>query len=283
MQNCVCQRYSRQLLRGGLFLLLLCSPKIAVAEFVEVIARFDLTSWRQKDANGKPIETTNGFTARCVVATNTWVIEHDFLRNGKRTHWFVGSNIVIHTVITKKLPRENTREPSPTVSRIPEVGERFTTILETADGAPTGDLGVKLPWLAFCSGTFLKLEGRQIPLPMSTGSDAFAYKVDKTATFADSFGLPKIVEFYATGDHLKCRYHVLQSTNVAGWNFPSQLELRYYRPDKASGKWEPHGKAVGHVLSIQRGKAFQVPADVSEELETHRIGNLKQPVDPVKK
>jgi hypothetical protein len=66
------------------------------------------------------------------------------------------------------------------------------------DGHPLGDYGENLPWLAFCSGNYLKREGRLIPLPCAIlrhTRDRFAY-TDKTITFKDEPRLPKTVALY---------------------------------------------------------------------------------------
>src|ERR1041385_5834303 len=75
------------------------------AQLVEVTAEIELISWHSKDAAGQPVENRRIYSSRCVVGTNTWLIETDFVANAKETWWFIGTNIAKHTVITKKLPK----------------------------------------------------------------------------------------------------------------------------------------------------------------------------------
>jgi len=73
-------------------------------------------------------------------------------------------------------------------------------IWPSRDGHPLGDVSVNIPWLAFCSGTYLKREGRLVPLPAAIlhhTRDRFAY-TDKTETFEDTFGLPRTVDLFTS-------------------------------------------------------------------------------------
>ena len=50
-----------------------------------------------------------------------------------------------------------------------------------------------------------------------------------TAVFGDSLGLPKAVDFYTDNAQPVCRYRVVESTNVIGWNFPLHLGGNIHR------------------------------------------------------
>ena len=148
-----------------------------------------------------------------------------------------------------------------------------------------GDFGVNIPWLAFCSGTYLKREGRIIPLPAAIlrhCPDRFAYR-DVTTTFDDDLGLPKSIDLFSSqalflkshtdwdkelsfGNRytewnqktalkiqdalLVFHYAVLESTNVLGRRFPTKFEFfqtgRRYEQD---GNWFCQG--TGRVMSIR--------------------------------
>ena len=156
---------------------------------------------------------------------------------------------------------------------------------ESRDGHPMGHFGVNIPWLAFCSGTYLKREGRMIPLPAAVlrhCPDRFAY-TDITTTFNDESGLPKSVDLFSSrslflkshtdwdkelsfGDRytewnqkttleiedgvLVFHYAVLESTNLLGRTFPTKFEFfqtgRQYEQD---GNWFCQGR--GRVRAIR--------------------------------
>jgi len=253
-----------QKLVATVWLSLLFAPQHSAAQFVEVSAEIQMTSWHSKDSAGQPIEKHNSFRTHCVVGTNTWLIEHDSIINAKETWWFTGSNVVRRWVITKEIPPPHRISGTP-VFGVPPIGQHTTNIYDSIDGHPPGGLGVKLPWLAFCSGCFLKRDGRRIPLPITViEKDEFDCS-DRTSVFDDAFGLPKSVEFYTADNHLKCQYQVEQSTNVLGWSFPSHFKMVFYRPNR-DGRWEPQGAASGRVTSFREGTKAQIPADLQREI-----------------
>jgi hypothetical protein len=145
-----------------------------------------------------------------------------------------------------------------------------------------------VPWLAFCSGNYLKREGRLIPLPvpaMIFGSlaspDSLAYS-DRTLTFQDDLRLPQTVDLFAsdllfsasvtngvfqgnpdvelwkrgsTGvkwdfpdGALRFHYAVTGSTNFLGWNIPVNFE--WVRNDFEHGALVPRMGGRGRVTSI---------------------------------
>ena len=142
-----------------------------------------------------------------------------------------------------------------------------------------------MPWLAFCSGTFLKREGRIVPLPcgiLRHCPDRFAY-TDVTTTLDDKLGLPRSVDLFTAkarflaaktewdqehgfGDRytewnkkttanlqeglLVFHYAVLESTNVLGRTFPTKFEFfQTGRPYEQMGDWFCQG--IGRVKSIR--------------------------------
>src|SRR6185295_648828 len=124
------------------------------------------------------------------------------------------------------------------------IGERTTKTFNSMDGNPCSEnLGVGLPWLAFCSGTYLKRPHRRLPMPGGWDKDVY---FDKTVVFNDGFGLPKSVEFYRTDTRLSAKYQVEQSTNALGWSFPSQFSIIFYR-EGLDGAQEVQGSAYGRV------------------------------------
>jgi hypothetical protein len=160
-------------------------------------------------------------------------------------------------------------------------------VYPSSDGYPLADMGANLPWLAFCSGAYLKKEGRIIPFPLSplpNAPDGFAYS-DKTATFKDGLGLPRVVDFFTSealfkssimgpfflGLHdveywkcggmgykfggipdgrLKFHYSVAATTNFMGWTFPA--EFQFFENDlTTNGTWTSHCSGSGRMRSLR--------------------------------
>ncbi len=154
-------------------------------------------------------------------------------------------------------------------------------IRASKDGHPLGDPRVNIPWLAFCSGTFLRREGRIIPLPnviISHAYDAFGYS-DKAKTFGDELGLPQTIDLYTSkkllvasitndyfrgdrntnawkskllkiqDDVLKFHYEVNESTNFLGWRFPTKFEFVQNDLDSIGPHYSYRG--VGRALSFR--------------------------------
>jgi hypothetical protein len=170
-------------------------------------------------------------------------------------------------------------------------------IWPSPDGHPLGDRAANIPWLAFCSGPYLKRNGRLIPLPVDNlhhTPDRFAYS-DKTETFEDEFGLPRTVDLFtskslfqaSTDDFFKeaflgdryakyaesvvpslqegaimFHYAVTESTNFLGWNFPLKFEFfQKGREHVQNGNWFYRG--IGRVKSIRpaaKPKGLFVPS-----------------------
>ena len=150
---------------------------------------------------------------------------------------------------------------------------------------PLDHFGASLPWLAFCSGDYLRQPGRLIPFAAEIRQEpeAFGY-VDRTLTFSDRFGLPERVEFFTSRELLRRsprnpalqrstrdrrdlaialnpvvsapegvlvgRYQVQVSTNIAGINIPLVFQLETWRIDR-----EKHpllqGDTWGRVTSLR--------------------------------
>jgi len=160
-------------------------------------------------------------------------------------------------------------------------------IWSSSDGVPLGDEGVNIPWLAFCSGTYLKRDGRIIPLPCDTlrhTPDRYAY-LDQTEIFHDTSGLPRSVELFLSRSNyllsvedfyrgwgsrymagmkravtnlqdgaLTFRYAVTATTNFLSWTFP--LRFEFYQNGRdfiQNGSWVRRG--VGTLKSIRESSA----------------------------
>jgi len=240
------------------------------AEFVEVAAEIETFGYRLGDTNSIPKARSQTVKVRCITGSTEWYIEHDF---HVRQEWvFDGTNVVCRSAPLAGASEQGNAK----ISKV---------IWPTRDGHPMGEFGVNMPWLAFCSGTYLKREGRIVPLPcgiLRHCPDRFAY-IDTTTSFDDEFGLPRSVDLFTSKarflaahtewdqEHgfgnrytewnkktaanlqeglLVFHYAVLESTNVLGRTFPTKFEFfQTGRPYEQMGDWFCQG--VGRVKSIR--------------------------------
>lgn len=236
------------------------------AEFVEISAEIEVFGYRLADTNSIAKAKPRTVHVFCVTGTNRWYMTNDFQQ---AEQWlFDGTNVRCRTRFH--------------VEKKPNVKDEAWP---SRDGHPMGHFGVNIPWLAFCSGTYLEGEGRLIPLPAALlrhCPDRFAY-TDATTTFEDAFGLPRSVDLFSSkalflkshtdwdmelgfGNRytewnektapkiqdgvLVFHYGVLGSTNMLGRRFPTRFEFfqtgRQYELD---GNWFCQG--IGRVKSIR--------------------------------
>jgi hypothetical protein len=234
------------------------APVVRAAEYVEITIDLDST-WQSRTK-------TNHYsrTARCIVGTNVWFFEGDFLGNAKAGYWLIGTNVIEHIIITSSM---DGRPAGQFVSEYPQAGEKFTKVHSSPQGQPAGEGIANAVWLAFCSGTYLKQVGRQIPMPLGPSSQAFGYS-DRTVVFEDILGLPKSVELYTTNGQLVCKYEVLRATNFFGRTFPLEFRLvQNGQPANGRARGSSKSELLGRVTSIQPSKQPELPDEVRKELE----------------
>jgi hypothetical protein len=165
-------------------------------------------------------------------------------------------------------------EHSPLVLRATPAGHKSTHIRESIDGNPgrpvrVADLmGFDLPatvsWLAFCSGSALKQEGRQIYPPSAfwkESSIVYSGWSDVTEVFKEGLGQPKSINLVSTNSQSIFQYQVRQSTNVLGWSFPLEFYGVQYLPT-GTNSWKLHLTLKGRVTSIGPAKKPNIPAEV---------------------
>lgn len=228
----------------------------------------------------------------CITSTNEWMIE-DETDEGTLNKWcFDGLNVYNSIQRVKPMPEEVRRKFEAVLPKQPpfEVTRSNITIhvWPSPDGHPMAMAAANLTWLAFCSGPYLKREGRLIPLTLEVlrhTSDRFAY-TDRTETFADQFGLPRSVDLFLskalfvksetdfyrgtpysanfpelaikrsnslTEGAQMLHYEVTQSTNFGGWNLPTRFECSQNpRAFEQNGNWAWRG--TGQVKSLQMWK-----------------------------
>jgi hypothetical protein len=258
----------------GIFCLGLFSSQIQAAQFVEISAEIETFGYRLGDTNWIAKARRQTVKVKCITGSTGWSIEHDFHGRHERQEWAgEGTNVVLKN--------------DPEWETLKEAGFTYPKYLSTLskNGLPLGDFGVNLPWLAFCSGSYLQRDGRIIALPCAElrhCPDRFAY-TDVTTTFADELGLPRTVDLFTSkarflaaktdwdkehsfGDRytqwnkmmaanlqegwLVFHYAVLESTNVLGRNFPTKFEFfQTGRPYEQMGDWYCQG--IGRVTSVR--------------------------------
>lgn len=130
------------------------------------------------------------FPVTCSVWSNGWKIDSRFTSNGLESAFFDGTNVYrsLQAVSLEGVRTDGTS------------GSITITISPSPGGNPLGDLGLNLPWLAFCSGGYLKIPHRIVPLPVVDipgTADSLSY-TDNITTFGDEGGLPKMVELFTS-------------------------------------------------------------------------------------
>jgi hypothetical protein len=263
-------------------------PMIALGQrYVEISAEVESVTYLQS-TNGAQNKRT--YPVTCVVGKDKWSIEDEFPINATDYWYYDGTNVYQRSQITKDIQHNGN-----SLATVPfEQAKSNVTIaiIDSPGGHPLGDLGVNVPWLAFCSAPYLKQPSHQIPLPTSLARIdpyAFAYR-DGTATFEDDLGLPKTVELFTSRAQyekapfdkrlirtsrvqlarvhssaelrqdglLAFRYQAVAWTNVAGWTFPTEFKYATYRTDIA-GATQTTFSGTGRVVHIREAAE---PADI---------------------
>jgi hypothetical protein len=278
------------LLRFIVACLLLLTDCVVAEQYVEVTARIDTTSYPLVSAEGVKA-AHRSIDLICIVGTNKWRIDNDFSQNSEVKWMFDGTNVYNSRRMTRA-PSGRAVEAATKmgvgVAPFDRSNPNVTVSIEAiAGGCPLGDVGVNIPWLAFCSGPYLKRKDRIIPLPVATfhfAPDGLAYS-DRTETFKDELGLPRQVDLFTSealywlscsnfySDRppderpprkkfglqeglLKFHYAVIEQTNFFGWSFP--LAFEYVQNDlRANGNVAPRYAGIGRVTSLRLGSEPQ--------------------------
>jgi putative flippase GtrA len=281
------------------------------ADFVQISARINVIE------NRNEAEEMRSYSVLCTVGTNEWRIENDFMQGAECKWHFDGTNV--YSSIRPISP------PSKEISEKIQKGMRLAIvpfdiaksnltirIYPSSDGVPLGDQGANIPWLAFCSGSYLRRPARLIPMPVAESryeAYAFAYS-DKTDVFEDALGAPRTIELFADksliaasvkrdsfrGKHdvdlwarkrpnfesgsLRFQYAVIESTNVQGWNVPLKFEYSELVPT-TSGIVVTQSHGFGIVTNIcpsgQPNLLF-VPS-LAQTVVDYRFSNAAKGID----
>ena len=228
---------------------------------------------------------TNRWTAQLtsIVGTNAWQCEGTFSENGTQNWYYDGTNTCVGLRTTKQasfakeLPTEHyLRSFYP---ENPDPSKQTVNIYDVKGGWIPGSFSANIAWLAFCSGSYLKVPERRVPLPIidiPLSVDSFHYQ-DVVEYFEDDLRLPRSMKFLtsqalydeltrqtnysAIPDRLKTikpgfvdgtpvfRYTVQEHTNLLGWHFPLEFEFVTEQPVEHMGRLHLRG-GRGSVLTI---------------------------------
>ena len=252
----------------------------------------------------------------CIAGTNQWRIDNDFADGAEVKWWFDGTNVynAIHPIkppssdMTSKAAKFGLAMAPFQVAK----SNLTVTIRTSPFGLPLGNVGVNIPWLAFCSGTYLKQRDRIIPVPVATlanAPDGFGYS-DKTQTFEDALALPRTVDLFTSRSlyvksvtnfaekelHrkidvnpqafrdgiLKFHYVVLEWTNFMGWTLPVKFEYLQYEPGE-NGDFVARYGGTGEVASV---RASGIPGTVfdpslQQTIVDYRFGDARKSVSSI--
>jgi hypothetical protein len=259
------------------------SQAVSISCEIEIIAYPEPDHPRQERRE----ERRRKYFAEIITSTNEWSIyTQGFLANAEERHYFDGTNVYKSLRITKQMPQPTLTPGKPYMtSPSPDDGDIHVAIIP--GDHPLDNMGVNIPWLAFCSGAYLRKPGRIIPKPapvVRASPDAFGY-LDKTIIFEDSLGLPRSVELYTsraqaerglddprisrrfdretaladlgTEGSTVVRYSVEKYTNFLAWSIPTEFSLTQFRSG-TNREAIPYVGFVGKVTSLAMAL---VPAD----------------------
>jgi hypothetical protein len=215
------------------------------AQNVEVLFQLDITVWPHL---AEPrTEHRKIYNGRCIFGTGGWLIERGDSLDTKTTWWCDGTNIFQQGMITKELPEamKDLRTAGGIAVRSQPTDGRFSRMYGRSDRQPLDSISY-CTWLAFCSGSFLKSDGRTILPLLPAWEEDYS---DKTRVFHDALGLPASVEIYGQDKKPICSYRALQTTNYSGCAVPVQFELIENYPSRAEAP-KLRFRGVGTVTSI---------------------------------
>jgi len=287
-----------------------------------VISQTNFNS-QSHSANTLPTsEVTKGtWSVSCLVGPDKWMIESHFASNVISTYYFDGTNVL---EIIKLISISDTDSLRKILKGNLPVPRRTTNVtdwcfLNISPGAhPLANLGANLPWLAYCSGNYLRDTGHVIPLPGAVirhVQGAFGYASD-LETFDDPLGLPKNlvlsaskVLFASAVSHeslirtgrsalevqnvrkpvsgipegfIRARYSVLAHTNFDGRQIPISFTYEQYLP-ATNGASIQTLSVHGLVVSLKSALPPELPLLTSQRYSVvdYRFQDKRKMVDEI--
>ena len=235
----------------------------AMAQYVDLSAQIEVNVWSTQPGTPSWFQDSRAqlrpITVHCVVNSNSWVMDDDFVSESARTtHWFTGTNIVEYDLVNGTSPLAQSR------------------VTASNDGNPCRGTNqsdqltmvARIAWLAFCSGPCLRREGREIFPPSDLWKDLLTVKrfLDETVTFDDSLGLPKVMNLTTGNGQPIFQYRTVSSTNVSGWEFPLEFKVAQYRPvhgfpraTTETNGWQLEFTATGKVTAVKPTSQPKLP------------------------
>lgn len=141
---------------------------------------------------------SNTWSSRCVFGQKKWLIESHFARNGIDYFYCDGTNVYwtsqITSVSTNPPPiLKNILSSRPIEqTNLPKATDPI--ILSITPGIhPLSDTGANLPWLSYCSGSYIRNPNQLMPLIAAIvrhDPTSFAFE-HQEEVFSDDLGLPK--------------------------------------------------------------------------------------------
>jgi hypothetical protein len=274
--------------RIGVAVLFLMAWFSARAEqYVRISAEVETYEYRRGDTNNISGKAT--FLADCIVGLQHWRVDNNYSRNADVCWFFDGTNIINTSRISRALPPEVSQALRERFSLTPSMPEKTSSnsmfrVYSLAPGVPLGDVGVNIPWLAYCSGSYLKVADQRIPMPFTEfGGHSAAATSNPVVTFADDLGLPKAIEIVSHPDHSPLlRYVVAVATNIGGWNVPLEFHLLQFQRTQGGGTAVAYG-ATGKVLSITPSEPPPSPltANSRQTIVDYRFKDMAKGVDAI--
>jgi hypothetical protein len=247
--------------------LLVSASHLQAERFVGITSDITVTNTRPSAAGSN--HRIWSFSVSCIVSTNRWSMVITGVADSRRELYYDGTNVYDSLIGTNQEPVTRTAQVgffmtvNPTNTK--NLPRATINIKSSPGGHPLADICANIPWLAYLSGSYLKLENRIVPLPISSDvsgvPDSFSY-TDKTEVFADAFGLPKVLELYTSRSQyekslyderlfrtkrvldarlyprfslpdgvLRFRYSLIASTNFGGWSFPTEFTFQGFQVD----------------------------------------------------
>jgi hypothetical protein len=295
--------------------LLLASAMFALGQrYVEISAEIETVTFGPDETNYATGGARRTVSFVCTVGTNEWRIDNDFPENGEEKYLFDGTNLYTSLRTTKPAAQAYGGGGGGARSRLLaapfEVSRTNVsiTIVPATSGFVIGFPGLNIPWLVFCSGSYLRHAERRVPAPVSGGPDAYGYS-DSTETFGDELGLPRRIDLHTSGESferfwretlptnswngrvlnsgladglLKFHYAVSESTNVMGWHIPIAFSFFQNEQDDRGG-WVRRYGGNGRVLSISasaRPRSIFTP-ELGQTIVDHRFRDAMRGVQAI--
>jgi len=222
-------------------------------QYIEVSAKIELISY-PVDANGDTVmPKSRSFSLNAIFGISSWRIDNNFIPHSKEAWYWDGTN-VYHRLefVSDSISLTNVKVSTGGIqANLWNFRSNVTVYVNPSlTGHPLGNIGVNIPWLAFCSGSYLRRTGRDIPLPTTEiRIDPFSLSyLDDIEVFDDELGLPKSVRLMASraryeafkDDERLLRYSSVESSKTASiYPIPENMLAFDYSVDAATnfGKW----------------------------------------------